>query len=215
MTQHPHSCQWCPLGISGHQVQQACSNYLVQESPGDIKVKAPSPVICIPRGFSVPLFRPDQLQEDSHMGAGPKPLHWLELTSPACNAVLRETASHSHDIRAPRAGCRDRPFTSSAHTKGIILCLKDPNSWFSTRTKFRVCKLRTPLGPCRMERETRQPWTAWQWNQMQTSLYFRSRYFCIEALFTTAVYSVKSKLLRIQFFRLLLKTPPNRYINYL
>lgn len=153
MTQHPHFCQQCPLGMGGHQVQQACSSYLVQEPPGDTEIKAPSPVICIPRDFSGPLSRPDRLQEDSHTGEGTKPLCWLQLISPTCNAALHGTASHPHHTCAPRAGCRDRPFTSPACTKGMILCLKKPNSLFSTCKKLRGCQLRAPLGLYRRERE--------------------------------------------------------------
>lgn len=87
MTQHPHPCQQCPLGISGHQVQQACSSYLVQEPPGDTKVKAPSPVIRIPRVFSVPLLRPDQLRGFSH-GSWSKasPLVATDKSSMSCYA---------------------------------------------------------------------------------------------------------------------------------
>lgn len=120
MTQHSHSCHWCPLGIGGQRVQQACSSYLVQEPPADTKSQSPISSHLYPEGSSVLRFRLSHLQEDSPMGAGSKPLHRLQPISPAGSAVLCGTPSRSHHTPAPRAGCRDRPFTSSAHIKGII-----------------------------------------------------------------------------------------------
>lgn len=62
---------------------------------------------------SVLFFRPGQLQEDTHIAAGPKPLY------SGCNYC--GVTTHLHHPCAPRAGCRDSSFTSSANKKGINL----------------------------------------------------------------------------------------------
>lgn len=123
-------------------------------------------------------------------------------------------ASHSHHTYTPRVCCKDRPFTSSAHTKAIILSLEEPIPDFLPSNNSASANSETLWKHAGWQKR-RQPWTAGEWYQMQTSLYFRSCQFCIAALVTAAAQSIKKTWLRVQFFRLLLRTPPNRYIIYL